>query len=98
MLRKFAHDDPDGWDTYLPYLLFAYKEVPQSSTGFSPFELIYSHVVRGPLDILRDGLDGSEGQEQNLIQYVLEMREKLNNMVDVTQEHLSGTVQTKRVV
>ena len=52
MLRKFAHDDPDGWDTYLPYLLFAYREVPQSSTGFSPFELIYSHVVRGPLDIL----------------------------------------------
>ena len=48
MLRKFAHDDPDDWDTYLPYLLFAYREVPQSSTGFSPFELIYSHVVRGP--------------------------------------------------
>ena len=89
MLRKFAYDDPGGWDTYLPYLLFAYREVPQSSTGFSPFELIYSHVVKGPIDILRDSFDGSGCQEQNMIQYVLEMREKLNNTVDVAQEHLS---------
>ena len=31
------------WDLMLPYLLFAYREVPQSSTGFSPFELLYGH-------------------------------------------------------
>ena len=34
-----------NWDTLLPYLLFAYREVPQSSTGFSPFELLYGHTV-----------------------------------------------------
>ncbi len=28
-------------DTLLPYLLFSYREVPQASTGFSPFELLY---------------------------------------------------------
>ena len=86
----FAHDDPDGWDTYLPYLLFVYRDVPQSSTGFSPVQLIYSHVVRAPpLDFLRDRLDSSEAQEQNLIHYVLKIREKMNNMMGVAQEHLS---------
>ena len=37
------------WDKLIPYLLFAYREVPQSSTGFSPFELLYGRTVRGPL-------------------------------------------------
>ena len=37
-----------------PYLLFAYQEVPQASTGFAPFELLYGHPVCGPLDILKE--------------------------------------------
>ena len=40
------------WDKLLPYVLFAYREVPQTSTGFSPFELLYEQSVRGPLSVL----------------------------------------------
>lgn len=40
------------WDDLLPYLLFAYHEVPQASTGFAPFELVYGRSVRGPRDIV----------------------------------------------
>ena len=35
MLRKTAWDEGKDWDKWVPYLLFAYREVPQSSTGFS---------------------------------------------------------------
>ena len=49
MLKKAASEDGRDWDRLLPYLLFAYREVPQASTGFSPFELLYGHNVRGPL-------------------------------------------------
>ena len=52
LLRKTAVDVGKDWDKLLPYLLFAYREVPQASTGFSPFELLYGRAVRGPLDIL----------------------------------------------
>ena len=41
MIRKFVDSDPRNWDQLLPYLLFAYREVPKESTGFSPFELLY---------------------------------------------------------
>ena len=41
MLRKAAVEEGKDWDKMLPYLLFAYREVPQASTGFSPFELLY---------------------------------------------------------
>ena len=40
MLRRFVSQTGKDWDEWLPYLLFAYREVPQASTGFSPFELL----------------------------------------------------------
>ena len=54
MLRKTVTDGGKDWDRMIPYLLFAYREVPQSSTGFSPFELLYGRDVRGPLDVLKE--------------------------------------------
>ena len=42
MLRKLVEGEGKNWDVFRPYLLFAYREVPQSSTGFSPFELYYT--------------------------------------------------------
>ena len=53
MLRKTGTDSGKEWDKKIPYLLFAYREVPQASTGFSPFELLYDRDIRGPLDILK---------------------------------------------
>ena len=41
------------WDRYLPALLFAYREVPQESLQFSPFELMYGRQVRGPMQIIK---------------------------------------------
>ncbi|XP_042247194.1 uncharacterized protein LOC121882816 [Thunnus maccoyii] len=51
MLQKFVADTGRDWDQWLPFL-FAYREVPQASTGFSPFELLYGWDVQGPLDLL----------------------------------------------
>ena len=33
----------------------AYRCMPHSSTGFSPFEMIHGKRVRGPLDVLKEG-------------------------------------------
>ncbi len=37
MLKKFVDESGRDWDIELPFILFAYREVPQCSTGFSPF-------------------------------------------------------------
>ena len=60
MLRKVADEEGKDWDKFIPYLLFAYREVPQASMGFSPFELPYGRHVRGPLDILRETWEASK--------------------------------------
>ena len=48
MLRKYVTESGKDWNKLLPYLLFAYREVPQALTGFAPFEHLYGHPVHGP--------------------------------------------------
>ena len=54
MLKKMCIEKPQDWDRYIALLLFAYREVPQDSLGFSPFELLYGRTVRGPMQILKE--------------------------------------------
>lgn len=88
MLRKFCADDPENWDRYLPYLLFAYREVPNSSTGFSPFELLYGHHVRGPLDVLSETWTGEVPDACSVIEHVMRMRQRLSTMSQLARESL----------
>ena len=46
MLRRLIQDEGQNWNELIPYILFAYREVPQTSTGFSPFKLVYGREVR----------------------------------------------------
>ncbi len=54
MIRKFVYEDAKNWDKWLEPLLFAVREVPHASTGFSPFELLYGRQPRVVLDVLRE--------------------------------------------
>ncbi|SAL97625.1 hypothetical protein [Absidia glauca] len=46
--------EKDRWDDYLPFVTFAYNTATQSSTGYSPFELLYGKKATLPLV---DGLE-----------------------------------------
>ena len=74
MLKKTAVDEGKDWDKLLPYLLFAYREVLQASTGFSPFELLYGWQVRGPLDILKESWQEDKRSSESVVSYVLGVR------------------------
>jgi len=54
MLKKMCQERLCDWDRYLPAVLFAYREVPQASTGFSPFEFLYGRTIRGPMQALKE--------------------------------------------
>ena len=88
MLKKTANKEGKNWDELLPYLLFAYREVPQASTGFSPFELVYGRPVRGPLDILKESWESSPKSSESVVSYVLLMQERLQNLRDLVRINL----------
>ena len=92
MLKRMCSEQPKMWPRYIDPLLFAYREVPQSSTKFSPFELVYGHTVRGPLNLLRDLWENEdnaiEDSTKTTYEHVVDMRERLQDTCKLAQEEL----------
>ena len=97
MFKKVASEEGQDWDTLLPYILFAYREVPQAATGFSPFELVFGREVRGPLDILKEGWEAGKRVSESIISHVLSLMERLELMFELVKEHVSETQQKQKV-
>ncbi|XP_059570175.1 uncharacterized protein LOC132243804 [Alligator mississippiensis] len=96
MLKAYVDSNPNDWDEKLPHLLFAYREVPQESTGFSPFELMFGRRVRGPLDLVREEWEGKiASTKTSVVECVLDFRQKLTDMMKVARDSL-GQAQEKQ--
>ena len=54
MLNRLCQDQRKEWHRLINLVLFAYREVPQESKGFSPFQLLHGCWVRGPGTILKE--------------------------------------------
>ena len=91
MLRRLCVEQPKQWYRFINPLLLAYREVPQASTGFSPFELLYGHTVRGLMAILKELWTGESKSTEvkTSYQYVLELRERLEETMKLAQEELT---------
>ncbi|XP_068237128.1 uncharacterized protein [Palaemon carinicauda] len=59
VLTKFGEAGSSDWEENLPYALFALRQARSETTGYSPFELLYAHSTRGPLDILYEAWEDS---------------------------------------
>ena len=90
MLKKMCYERPKDWDRYVMPLLFAYREVPQESLGFSPFELLYGRTVRGPMNILRElwTQEVPDPEVRSTYQYVLDLKERLQETCQLAQTEL----------
>ena len=64
---------------------------PQATTGFSPFELVYGRDVRGPLDVLKDGLTQDSVEGDDIVSYVNRVYERLQAAKDIVQDNLRRT-------
>ena len=83
IFKKLTSKNEKNWDDLL---LFAYREVPQESTGFAPFKLLYGHRVGGPLDVLL--WTGEEIENTSVAAHVIQMRERLQEMSNIARENL----------
>ncbi len=64
------------------------REVPQASTGFSPFELLYGRQPRGVLDVLRETWEEGPSESKNEIQHVMDLRTKLHTFGQLSMDNL----------
>ena len=97
MLKKVASEEGRDWDTLLPYILFAYREVPQATTGFSPFELVFGREVCGPVDVLKEGWEANKRSSESVVAHVLTLRERLESMTELAAEHMREAQEKQKV-
>ncbi|XP_075188552.1 uncharacterized protein LOC142270515 [Anomaloglossus baeobatrachus] len=89
MLKMLVESHGRDWERYLPHLLFAYREVPQASTGFSPIELLYGRRVRGPLGLVRESWEEElNSPEVSVVEYVMRLRDKMQSMTWLVDEDM----------
>jgi transposase InsO family protein len=90
MLKRMCAERPKDWDRYVDPLLFAYREVTQESTGFSPFEMLYARTVRGPMEILKQlwTQEHNSPEIKTTYQYVTDLKDRLQATCDLAREQL----------
>ncbi len=82
-LRKYIERFGGQWHKSIPYLLFAFRELPHQSTGFSPFELIYGRNPRGPLDVLQEQWREPTKCKESVVSFLLDTYQKLEAARDL---------------
>ncbi|GBO22746.1 Gag-Pol polyprotein [Araneus ventricosus] len=86
MLHHIIREDPRKWDHQIPFLLFAYQEVPNTTNGVSPFRLMYGREARGPLVILKSSWAGEVHLPTNItpsaVDYLQEIKIKMEKAVE----------------
>ena len=99
IIKRVCTDRPRDWDKYLSAALFAYREVPQESLGFSPFELVYGRSVRGPMTILKElwTKEIEDPEIKSTYQYVIDLRERLESTCKLAHENLEKASQKHRL-
>ncbi|GFW07945.1 retrovirus-related Pol polyprotein from transposon 17.6 [Trichonephila clavipes] len=53
MLHHIIREEGRSWHRHIPFLLWAYREVPIATIGIPPFLLMYGRDPKGPLSILK---------------------------------------------
>ena len=64
------------------------RDSVQESLGFTPFQLIYGHKVRGPLKVLKESWLWEENTTP-VAAYVISFHDKLQNAIRLALSHLS---------
>ena len=88
MLRKLVDTDGKDWDQLIPYVLFSIREVPQASTGFSPFELLYGRQPRGLLDIAKEAWEKQPCAERSVVEHIERLQRRARKIWPIVREHM----------
>nr|XP_050025119.1 uncharacterized protein LOC126519867 [Dermacentor andersoni] len=74
------------WDKFVPFLLWAYREVLHDTTGVSPFRMMYGREPVGPLAILKRTWSGEQEVPALVADRPSQYMQKLKKQLQIAAE------------
>lgn len=90
-LRAFTQKNPDTWHSLLPFAIFSYNNTVNSTTGFSPNELTFGHMIELPTKIMKN-----KPPIYNYENYRDELRNTLFETQKLAKEHILNRKRTNK--
>ena len=91
MLYHIVQRHGRQWHKFVPLMTWALREVPNSTTGVSPYMLVYGRVPRGPLTVLKESWTGERDVSLHLGKavddYLIDLKDKLEAVADLATTH-----------
>ncbi|GJV98156.1 putative nucleotidyltransferase, ribonuclease H [Tanacetum coccineum] len=100
LLRCLVGDHVKAWDQKLCQAEFAHNHAINRSTGFSPFQVVYSAQPRGPLDLMTLPVSGSVPKKvQDFVEGLHEVHKAVrDNLVRANSKYKQDADQKRRQV
>ena len=84
MLRSCVEEEQKNWDRLLPKILLGYRTRVQTTTGYSPFRMVYGKKAMLPVDIV---FGASKERFSTQSQFVSQQEEFLENAFQKVRSH-----------
>ena len=88
LLRCYV-DSEDDWERYLPLLLYAYRTTQHSSTGVSPFQLMFGRPLQSAS--FQQSIAFDPGT------YSSHLQDKLASLQDLVHTNLTANVHQQKI-
>ena len=93
ILRRHCADRPLEWDLWLPAALQAYRVTKQTSTGVSPFELLYGRKPRLPTDI---ACGSAPPVPTDTTEYLNQLHQQMNSAREIVDANRAAAQERQR--
>ena len=95
MLKVCVNENQDDWDELLNKLAFAYRTAVHSTTGFTPFELVYGREPKLPIDIF---YGENEQMELSHGEYVKELKNRMTLVYDLVKRDTTVRMDKSKIL
>ena len=97
MLSTCLEGHPFDWEQQLKKVCMAYNTSVQSSTGFTPFYLMFGRQARLPVDIIYE-TGAPEGESTDVGTYVTSLKRRMSEAFEIVWRNVSKHHQHQKIL
>ena len=76
MLERLTCNDPFAWEDVLPAALWAQRTTPCSTTKLAPYQILFGHDIRQPIDQIFGNPEDIDVRGKNHADFLTDMKER----------------------